>query len=173
MPITSYGRKIKVDSCAALFLLYKNTGNCAMRRNSLQSRRPDGMNETTDGRKEMVGWTLAICRSGRIGAALVLLLMFSAGVAAAAGPAGNTGKKGVAKPASSKVIVQGDVERVSGDSIYIKGKEYRISGVPIEDPSGKAVKLGDVAPGNVAELFYYNRKLHHVLTYKDPLGGRR
>ena len=112
---------------------------------------------------------MAICRSGRISATLVVLLTFFVGVAAA----GQAGKMAVPKRASGRVIVEGVVERVSGDSIFVKGKEYRIAGIPIEDPSGKAVKLGDVTPGNVAELFFKNKQLYQVLTYIEPFGGRR
>jgi hypothetical protein len=69
---------------------------------------------------------------------------------------------------SSDIVFGGIVERVMNGAVYINGKEYRISGVPLKDLNGKDVAFQEIVPGKYAQIHTTKGRILEVLVF-DPM----
>ncbi|HYA12094.1 MAG TPA: hypothetical protein VEF37_03845 [Thermodesulfovibrionales bacterium] len=65
--------------------------------------------------------------------------------------------------------VEGLIESVSGDSIKVRGSYYDITGVPLEDASGKNVKKDQLKEGRKVEIFFQDNNIKTILVYPEHL----
>jgi len=65
--------------------------------------------------------------------------------------------------------VEGLIESVSGDSIKVRGTYYDITGVPLEDASGKNVKKDQLKEGRKVEIFFQDNNIKTILVYPEHL----
>jgi len=65
--------------------------------------------------------------------------------------------------------VEGLIESVTGDSIKVRGSYYDITGVPLEDASGKKVQKDQLRVGRKVEIFFQNNKIKTILIYPEHM----
>jgi len=65
--------------------------------------------------------------------------------------------------------VEGLIESVSGDSIKVRGSYYDITGVPLEDASGKNVKKDQLKEGRKVEIFFQDNNIKTILVYPEHM----
>jgi hypothetical protein len=63
-------------------------------------------------------------------------------------------------------VVKGIVGSVSGNFIYLNGKSIDLTGIPVQNASGKDLSVADIAPGKMVGLFYRRGTLSTVLVYE-------
>jgi len=63
-------------------------------------------------------------------------------------------------------VVKGIVGSVAGNLIYLSGKSFDLTGIPVRNPSGKDLSIEDIAPGKKVELFYRRGRVSSVLVYE-------
>jgi hypothetical protein len=64
--------------------------------------------------------------------------------------------------------VTGIVEEVSGNSITVQGKSYKLERVPVVHPSGRRVEVSDSVRGKKVDLFLQDGQVASVVVY-DPM----
>ena len=69
--------------------------------------------------------------------------------------------------AAEITVVEGFVESVSGDSILVAGQYYSLSGVMLENTSGKEVSKSDFKTGKKVEIFFKNGRITTILLIGD------
>jgi hypothetical protein len=65
--------------------------------------------------------------------------------------------------------VEGLIESVSGDSIKVRGNYYDITGVPLENASGKIVPKDQLKVGRKVEIFFKNNSIKAILIYPERM----
>lgn len=65
--------------------------------------------------------------------------------------------------------VEGLIESVSGDSIKVRGSYYDITGVPLENASGKNVKKDQLKVGRKVEIFFQDNNIKTILVYPERM----
>ncbi|RJQ22241.1 MAG: hypothetical protein C4560_02665 [Nitrospiraceae bacterium] len=63
--------------------------------------------------------------------------------------------------------VEGIIQRVTNDSIQVRGKYYGISGIPLINPSGEHLKKTSLTSGKKVEIFFQEGKITSILIYED------
>jgi hypothetical protein len=64
-------------------------------------------------------------------------------------------------------VVEGFIENASGDSILVRGEYYSLSGVILENTSGKEVSKSDFKTGKKVEIFFKNGRITTILLIGD------
>jgi hypothetical protein len=90
----------------------------------------------------------------RAAAILALAALLTAGVAIA-GP-------------SEDIVYGGIVERVANGAVYVNGKEFQITGVPVKNLNGKNVAFHEIVPGKYAQIHTTRGRILEVLVF-DPI----
>jgi hypothetical protein len=65
--------------------------------------------------------------------------------------------------------VEGLIQSVSDDSIRVRGIYYDITGVPLEDASGKILQKNQLKVGRKVEIFFKNNKIKTILIYPEHM----
>jgi hypothetical protein len=63
--------------------------------------------------------------------------------------------------------VEGLIESVTGDSIKIRGSYYDITGVPLENASGRKMKTEELKVGRKVEILFENNRIKTILIYPE------
>lgn len=64
---------------------------------------------------------------------------------------------------------EGLIESVSGDSIKVRGSYYDITGVPLENATGKKVQKDQLKVGRKVEIFFQNNSIKTILVYPERI----
>jgi hypothetical protein len=63
-------------------------------------------------------------------------------------------------------VVKGIVGTVAGNLIYLNGKSFNLTGIPVRNASGKELSMEDIVPGKKVGLFYRRGRVSSVLVYE-------
>jgi hypothetical protein len=63
--------------------------------------------------------------------------------------------------------VEGLIESVTGDSIKVRGSYYEITGVPLENASGRKMKTEELKVGRKVEIFFQRNHINTILIYPE------
>jgi len=66
-------------------------------------------------------------------------------------------------------VVEGFIERESGDSILVAGQYYSLSGVSLENPSGENVSKSDYKTGKKVKIFSENGRVTTILLIDESI----
>ncbi len=65
--------------------------------------------------------------------------------------------------------VEGLIESVTDDSIKVRGSYYDITGVPLENASGKNMQKDQLRVGRKVEIFFKNNSIKTILIYPEHM----
>jgi len=65
--------------------------------------------------------------------------------------------------------VEGLIESVTDDSIKVRGSYYDITGVPLENASGKNLQKNELKVGRKVEIFFKNNSIKTILIYPERM----
>jgi hypothetical protein len=65
--------------------------------------------------------------------------------------------------------VEGLIESVTDDSIKVRGRHYDITGITLEDASGKIVPKAQLKVGRKVEIFFQNNSIKSILVYPERM----
>ncbi len=72
----------------------------------------------------------------------------------------------IGNAAKKVAMVEGLIERVTYDSIEVRGKYYNISGVPLLDASGKKLTEAYLRQGTKVEIFFEGGRITSILIHR-------
>lgn len=74
---------------------------------------------------------------------------------------------GLSRPgvAGDVTVVKGIVGTVTGNLIYLNGKSFDLTGIPVRNPSGKELSLADITQGEKVGIYYRKGRVSSVLVY--------
>lgn len=68
---------------------------------------------------------------------------------------------------SEKVtVVEGLIESVTADSIYVRGRYYNYTNVPLKDASGRTVLKTELQKGKKVEIFFRDGTITTILVHE-------
>jgi hypothetical protein len=71
--------------------------------------------------------------------------------------------------AADYVVIQGNVDRVSGMNIAVAGHDYNVAAARVISPSAKELPFSEIAPGRKVSLFLTRSGVTTVVVYPTPM----